>query len=102
MGRARRASAFPLGPHFFGLSQHYRKQFFTQIHDLVYHGNGGFVHSEVYNMPIWLRKFHIQSINDFQKKQEEEYNKARGESNIGDDNKIFRPGVNPTSYNFSK
>ncbi len=53
-------------------------------------------------MPIWLRKFHIQSINDFQKKQEEEHNKARGESNIGDDNKIFRPGVNPTNYNFSK
>jgi hypothetical protein len=88
--------------HFFGLSPVYRKQFFTQIHDLVYHGNGGFIHSEVYNMPIWLRKFHIQSINDFQEKQQEEYNKAKGESNIGDDGKIFGPGVTPSSYNFNK
>ena len=102
MGRSRRASPFPLQHHFFGLSQQYRKQFFTQIHDLVFHGNGGFIHSEVYNMPIWLRKFHIHAINSFNKKQEEEYKKARGESNIGDSDKIFRPGVTPTSYNFKK
>ena len=36
----------------------------TEIHDLVYHGNGGFVHSEVYNMPIWLRKFTFKKIQD--------------------------------------
>ena len=53
-------------------------------------------------MPIWLRKFHIHAINSFNKKQEEEYKKARGESNIGDSDKVFRPGVTPTSYNFKK
>ena len=34
------------------------------MHDLVYHGGGGFIHSEVYNMPTWLRRFHIQKINE--------------------------------------
>ena len=87
--------------HFFGLSPVYRKQFFTQIHDLTYHGKGGFIHSEVYNMPIWLRKFHIQSINDFQEKQNAEIKASRGESEVGD-NKLFKPGVTPSSYNFNK
>ena len=52
-------------------------------------------------MPIWLRKFNILQINKYNKKQEEEIKKARGESNMGDDNKIHRPGINPSSvYNF--
>ena len=86
-----------MGHSFFGLSQQYRKQFWIQIHDLVYHGKGGFTFSEVYHMPIWLRKFNINRINEFLKKQEKENSQ---QSNIGDD-KIHKPGINPSStYNF--
>lgn len=53
-------------------------------------------------MPIWLRKFHIQSINDFNEKQQADHKKAKGESTMGDNGNIFGPGVNPSSYNFSK
>ena len=68
----------------------------------MYHGGGGFLHSEVYNMPIWMRKFHIQKINEFNKKQEEELEKRKGKSNVGD-NKISKPNIKPSStYNFSK
>ena len=45
----------------------------------MYHGGGGFIHSEVYNMPTWLRRFHIQKINEHHKQQKEEYT---GEINI--------------------
>ena len=62
---------------FFGLTPQYRNNLFTQIHDLVFHGGGGFQHLEVYNMPIWLRKFHIQKINEHNKKQREELEKAQ-------------------------
>ena len=87
---------------FFGLTSNYRSIIFQQIHDLVYHGGGGFIHSEVYNMPIWLRKFHIQSINEFNKKEKEAIDKARGKSNMGD-GKISRPNISPSStYNFNK
>tara|TARA_B110000902_G_C13848531_1_gene414267 strand:+ start:80 stop:304 length:225 start_codon:yes stop_codon:yes gene_type:complete len=73
---------------------------FAQIHDLVYHGGGGFLHSEVYNMPVWMRSFHINRINDFKKKENEEHKKAQGQSNIGDD-KVHSPNINPSStYNF--
>tara|TARA_Y100000593_G_scaffold93803_1_gene190092 strand:+ start:883 stop:1089 length:207 start_codon:yes stop_codon:yes gene_type:complete len=68
----------------------------------VYHGGGGFIHSEVYNMPIWMRRFHINQISEFNKKQNEEMEKAKGQSQIGDKNPKG-PNINPSStYNFNK
>ena len=76
---------------------------FIQIHDLTYHGNGGFTFFEVYNMPIWLRKFNISRINEHLKKEEEAVQKARGESNIGDKDSPLGPNISPPSvYNFNK
>jgi len=84
---------------FFGLTPEYRSLLFTQIHDLVYHGGGGFIHSEVYNMPIWMRQYHIKKINEYLVKQQEEVKKQKGQSNVGD-NKLSRPNINPSSiYN---
>ena len=88
-------------PRFFGLTPNYRQLLYTEIHDLVYHGGGGFIHSEVYNMPIWLRRYHIDRINEFNKKQQEEIEKAQGRSNIGD-GEISRPNVNPSQFYFNK
>tara|TARA_R110002012_G_C11529120_1_gene600297 strand:+ start:723 stop:929 length:207 start_codon:yes stop_codon:yes gene_type:complete len=68
----------------------------------VYHGGGGFIHSEVYNMPIWMRMFHIGKINEFNKKQKAEMDKQKGQSNVGD-GQLSRPNINPSStYNFNK
>jgi hypothetical protein len=87
---------------FFGLTPKYRNILFTQLHDLVCHGGGGFIHSEVYNMPVWMRKFHIGKINEFNKKQKAEMDKQQGQSNIGD-NQLSRPNINPSStYNINK
>jgi hypothetical protein len=53
-------------------------------------------------MPIWMRMFHIASLNKYHQEQEAEYKKLQGESNIGD-GQIQRPNVSPSStYNFSK
>tara|TARA_R110000803_G_C11866159_1_gene307830 strand:- start:472 stop:672 length:201 start_codon:yes stop_codon:yes gene_type:complete len=66
----------------------------------VYHGGGGFIHSEVYNMPIWMRKFHIQKINEHNKNQQELIDKQQGKSNVGD-GKVKGPNITPSStYNF--
>tara|TARA_R110000782_G_scaffold252732_1_gene340637 strand:+ start:73 stop:339 length:267 start_codon:yes stop_codon:yes gene_type:complete len=85
---------------FFGLTPKYRGVIFTEIHDLVYHGGGGFIHSEIYNMPIWLRRYHIEKINDYHRKQEEEQNKTT-QRNKSTNNKVAGPNINPSStYNF--
>ena len=73
------------------------------MHDLVYHGGGGFLHSEVYNMPIWMRRFHIQKINEYITKKNEAMEGAQGRSNMGDDNSPKGPNVNPSAtFNFKK
>jgi len=66
----------------------------------VYHGGGGFLHSEVYNMPIWMRRYHIQKINEYNKKQNEEIEKSK-KGNANNPNSISRPNINPSStYNY--
>ncbi len=66
----------------------------------MFHGGGGFQHSEVYNMPIWLRKFHINKISEWNKKQNEEMEKAQKGTNK---NELQRPNITPAEYfNFKK
>jgi len=87
---------------FFGLTPQYKSILFSQIHDLVYHGGGGFIHSDVYNMPIWLRRFHISKINDWLAKQKEEGEKAQ-KQNSPSSGKPQGPNINPSStYSFKK
>jgi hypothetical protein len=38
---------------------------FTQIHEIVFHGKGGYDWETVYSMPIWLRKFTFFKIQEF-------------------------------------
>jgi len=65
-----------LGLAFFGLISDNialaRASLFSQIHQIVFHGNGGYDWHTVYNMPIWLRRFTFNEI----KKHFEEENKA--------------------------
>jgi hypothetical protein len=53
---------------FFGLisdnSSLVRAALFTQIHQIVFHSNGGYDWHTVYNMPIWLRRFTFKQMQD--------------------------------------
>ena len=66
-----RRSLSPLGLTFFGLTSNIASQIriniFTQIHEIVSHGNGGYDWHTVYNMPIWLRKFTIHKLQEHYK-----------------------------------
>lgn len=65
-----------MGLTFFGLTPEYRTSLFTQIHEIVFHGKGGYTWSEVYNMPIWLRRFTFKKIDEYYTKEREEQEKA--------------------------
>lgn len=60
---------------FFGLNPNYRKHLHAHIFDLIYHGNGGFTFSDVYNFPIWVRKFYINKIIEFKKEEKQAHDK---------------------------
>lgn len=91
---------------FFGLTltnnQAYRKNLFTQIHNIVFHGNGGYDWLTIYNMPIWLRKFTFHEIDQFNRKQNEIVKKAQEgnkETLIDSSGQIKRPSFQKqTSY----
>ncbi len=77
-----------MGLSFFGLTSDtapiVRANLFTQIHEICFHGKGGYDWPTVYDMPRWLRQFTFNKINEFYKKESEEYEKA---SSKGGNNK---------------
>jgi len=56
---------------FFGLTPEYKKIVLDEIFLLCYHGNGGWTHDEVYNMPIRYRHFYLHKISETVEKQNE-------------------------------
>jgi hypothetical protein len=63
---------------FFGLTSDLAPQFrsiiFTQIHEIVFHGQGGYDWETVYNMPIWLRKFTFHKLKEHYENQNKQNN----------------------------
>jgi hypothetical protein len=56
-------------------------QVYQEVHELTYHGGGGFTYSEVYNMPIYLRRFSLKKINDYLKAKQEAEKEAIDRAN---------------------
>lgn len=73
-----RRSLFQLDLAFFGLTSevipHLRASLFHQIHEIVFHGQGGYDWETVYNMPIWLRKFTYNKLREYYEKQNKQQN----------------------------
>lgn len=74
-----------MGLNFFGITHNnapqIRKNLFTQIHEIVFHGKGGYDWETVYSMPRWLRQFTFNQIDKFYIKQKEEQDKNSQNSN---------------------
>ena len=68
-------SIFQLGLTFFGLTSktapEFRLAVFKQIHEIVFHGQGGYDWDTVYNMPLWLRRFTFNEIRMYYEQQNE-------------------------------
>jgi hypothetical protein len=68
------------GLTFFGLTSTYRITLFSQIHEILFHGKGGYDYATVYHMPIWLRRYTFQKLQEHYQKEAEEYEKAKQKS----------------------
>lgn len=85
-------SIFQLHLTFFGLTSTYRLQVFKQVHEIVFHGKGGYDWYTVYNMPIWLRRYTFNEIREF---YEAESKNLQPESRK-DSKLAFGPDIDPT------
>jgi len=82
---------------FFGLTPkaaaEYRSGLFRQIHEIVFHGNGGYDWHTIYNMPIWLRRLTFKYINSYH----EELNDKNKEGNSQTPKSIPKgPNISPS------
>lgn len=76
---------------------------FSQIHQIIFHGKGGYDYNTIYNMPIWLRKF---TFNEIKKFYEEEKAAAEGKTPqnqtnlVGPDGKVNTPAFAQASQQY--
>ena len=99
-----------MGLAFFGLTYdvvpQVRYNLFRQIHEICFHGKGGYDWNTVYDMPIWLRKFTFHEINEFYKKENESVNSSTGNSKqtklINEDGKVNTPEFLKASEQYKK
>ena len=92
-----------MGLAFFGLTSNNiapaRASLFSQIHQIVFHGKGGYDWHTVYNMPIWLRRFTFNEIKKhFEEENEAIQNQSKGKNSnsktvIDSDGKVKLPGL---------
>lgn len=82
-----------------------RINLFTSIHQIIFHGKGGYNFSTIYNMPIWLRKFTYNEIQKFYKDEKEEYEKASNKNKstlVSSDGKVNTPEFLKSNQSFKK
>ena len=68
-----------------------------EVHDLVYFGGGGFIYTDVWEMPIMTRRYHIRKINEYlEKKAEVEKEASKGSNTM--DAKAYSKTINPPDF----
>ena len=80
-----------------------RRNLFKQIHEIVFHGKGGYSYETVYNLPIWLRKYTFSEIQKHYE-AEAEASKPKGSNTtqmIDDQGNVNVPAFSKASKEFS-
>ncbi len=62
---------------FFGLQPKHKKDIHEEIFQLIYYHKGGFTFDEVYNLPIYLRKFYLKRLEKQYQDENKEIDKAQ-------------------------
>ncbi len=47
------------------------------VHQIVFHGKGGYDFPTIYNLPIWLRKYIYKEITDFYSEEKKSMENAK-------------------------
>ena len=84
---------------FFGLTLSYRSNLFSQIHEILFYGQGGYDYDTVYHMPVWLRRFTYSKILEHYEKKNNTTNTVndsiKSMKSVG---AVNSPKVNVPSY----
>ena len=61
----------------------FRINLFRQIHEIIFHGKGGYDWDTVYHMPIWLRQFTFKNIKEFYEEEANQIKESKNKSGKG-------------------
>ena len=75
---------------FLGLRAEDKPAIHDEIFSLCFHGKGGFTHTEVYEMPTYLRRYYITKASKFYDEEQKQMDKATKKAKAGG---ISRPGI---------
>ena len=108
----RRTSKYQLTLTFFGLTfdiiPEFRVSLFTSIHEILFHGNGGYDYDTIYNMPVWLRKFTFNKLKEYYEKQNENTKQSQkgNTKKVTENGKVVSPeflkNAQPPTYTTTK
>ena len=88
----------PQGLTFFGLTlnnaSEARLNLFSNIHQIIFHGKGGYDFKTVYNFPIWLRKYTFKEIKEHYDKVNKPTDQSNQKTLVGKDGKVNTPAFN--------
>lgn len=92
-----------LGLTFFGLTTdsigEYRKNLFTEIHEIVFYGNGGYDWGTVYSLSIPIRKFVYKKIVEhYENMNKKSTPQNPNTQNLVDPSKIIKSPPKTTKY----
>lgn len=72
----------------------------NEIHEIVFHGNGGYTYWDVYEMPIAIRKFTYKKIEKFYKDKNDVIDEKNNViTNTTDISKLAKPPQSNNTYN---
>ena len=72
----------------FGLQAEHKPQIHEEVFQLIYYGQG-FTHSDVYDMPVYLRKFYYKTLIETKQEENKKIKESQKNSNIKN------PRINP-------
>ena len=95
-----------MGLAFFGLTLEISKQvrlnLFKGIHEIVFHGKGGYDYYTIYNMPIWLRKYTFSQIKEFYEESNKPPKQTDKSTLVNSDGTVNKPEFLKYSKEFQK
>ena len=74
-----------MASNFFGLKPEHKDKIHEELFTLLYYSNGGFGHTEVYQMPVYLKRYylrHLTSVKKKEQKNQEQANKGTSKPRI--------------------
>jgi hypothetical protein len=92
-----------LGLSFFGLTydldqiNESKLALYKQIHQICFHGKGGYDWHTIYNMPVNIRKFIFNEIKQFYEEENKAASNTKNNSSSNSNTKVIHPGSNAPS-----